>query len=85
MVSPVPRAQCPGSEGYLNERRIQPRSSDPAGACRERTVARRIESKAGLCGPRLPGSTRRGKKIAHDWDEGAVTRNERSPERGDRE
>ena len=28
----------------------------------------------GPCGPRIPGSTRRGKKIAHDWDEGAVTR-----------
>ena len=28
----------------------------------------------GRRGPRIPGSTRRGKKIAHDWDEGAVTR-----------
>jgi elongation factor Tu len=28
----------------------------------------------GICGPRIPGSTRRGKKIADDWDEGAVTR-----------
>lgn len=28
----------------------------------------------GHCGSRLPGSTRGGKKIAQDWDEGAVTR-----------
>ena len=28
----------------------------------------------GLCGPRIPGSTRSGKKIAHDWEDGAVTR-----------
>ncbi len=28
----------------------------------------------GPCGPRIPGSARCGKKIAHDWDEGAVTR-----------
>ena len=24
--------------------------------------------------PEIPGSTRRGKKIAHDWEQGAVTR-----------
>ena len=33
-----------------------------------------FDSHPGSCGPRIPGSTRRGKKIAHDWDEGAVTR-----------
>src|SRR3954452_19739129 len=31
-------------------------------------------ARAGSRGPRIPGSTRRGKKIAHDRDEGVVTR-----------
>ena len=39
------------------------------GRCR-----RGVDPHPGPCGPRIPGSTRRGKKIAHDWDEGAVTR-----------
>src|SRR4051812_12562180 len=52
----------------------------PRRATAPRRPRRGFDPHPGHCGPRLPGSTRRGKRIAHDWEPRAFTPNGRPSE-----